>query len=98
MEEEKNKLDSRPEVAETEVDPYKQAALEETTFKDKLISFAILALPWSVGLWLLMWLTSTLEPRFANIFLLVGIVGFLFAVGWLARRIKRFREARSRAS
>jgi hypothetical protein len=90
MEEDKDKPGIATEAAQVEDDPHAQA-LEETTLKDKTIAFAILALPWSVVLWLCMWLTSTLEPRFANMFLLVGIVGFLFAVGWLARKVKKFR-------
>jgi len=63
------------------------------TLLDKAIAFAVLAFPVSYLLDLVQQLIEDWAPRqVVSIVLLVGIVGFLFLVGWAARRVRDIRK------
>jgi hypothetical protein len=80
------------------VAPETQPEEEELTpFVDKVIAFAVLALPFSA---LLAWVRDVLiEPlgqRVAHIVLLIGIVTFLLSLGNAAKWIHRVRTRHKR--
>jgi len=65
------------------------------TFLDRCIGFVLLVGPWSYLTALAQDMLQDLLPvKIINMVVLAGIIFFLVAVGWLSKRIHRFRVAR----
>ena len=75
-------------------DPNTNLEQEEpaSTFLDKLIAFLVLIYPFSKFIEFLQdQLHDRLPQSIANISVLIGIIGFLVAIGWLAKVIYTYR-------
>ncbi|MEI6134331.1 MAG: hypothetical protein WCP72_05100 [Desulfomonile sp.] len=63
-----------------------------STFLDKAIAFLVLIYPFSKLIELLQDLLHDRLPQsIANISVLIGIIGFLVAIGWLAKIVYTYR-------
>jgi membrane protein YdbS with pleckstrin-like domain len=95
--EEKNTEDEtlRGTLENPAVQPEQESEEEIVTFLDRLIAFLLLVGPWSYLTVLLQELLQELVPvKVVNMVVLAGLIFFLVAVGWLSRRVRRFRMAR----
>lgn len=83
-------LDHEKEIS----DPNMNLEQEEpaSTFLDKLIAFLVLIYPFSKLIEFAQEMLNDLLPQsIANISVLIGIIGFLVTIGWLAKMIYVYR-------
>ena len=66
----------------------------EARFIDRAVPFVVLLYPFSYFISTCQdYLRPHLPEMMSNLSVLVGIVGFLLAIGWLSKRLYRFRKA-----
>ncbi len=67
----------------------------QATFIDRVIPFVLLIWPFSYLISACQEFLRPLVPTMiSNLSVLVGIIAFLLAVGWLSKRVHRFRRER----
>lgn len=67
----------------------------EARFIDRIVPFVVLLYPFSYFISTCQdFLRPHLPEMMSNLSVLVGIVGFLLAIGWLSKRLYRYRKAR----
>ena len=92
-----NKRVEEAEKDDANQEPCATAVSEEddepsSTFLDKAIAFLVLIYPFSKLIELLQDLLHDRLPQsIANISVLIGIIGFLVAIGWLAKIVYTYR-------